>query len=452
MHAKFGKVLCSGPTHVAISNFATRLDRITRSVAATCNNFKAADDATRVRQCLVVRGYHPKHEFHALRELLQTPSARNDAAPPKSKWQLHLSFTYWVLVLLGSPAVSRSLHDDDSPALHAIRDIVDTDEAMAPFRQVARGEIAWAEFEGILKDTSSLRRLFEGILEAADILAVTPASSANASQYADWKRRHARCVSFDEAACMGRPDMFEVWGNCLLPCLLGGDPYQLGPTVMTSMEKDGEGNFRHAFVGDGKMSAMAFLQATGLPTYRLNMQLRMAAGMFDLVCGIIYKGLDMKYAPSCDIDRPEFETGRLLEAYIQEKYPGEATPPPQGKLSPVFLDCPGSKVFLNQLTGSKSSRDQVIAALDFMIDFATAKGVDPAKFILIAPYADNVELASRLRETSKYACLASMAPASTVDGFQGKEGDIVFVVMGTAHPFPGPGFTSDAQRLNVCDI
>lgn len=42
-----------------------------------------------------------------------------------------------------------------------------------------------------------------------------------------------------------------------------------------------------------------------------------------------------------------------------------------------------------------------------------------------------------------------MQPPTTVDSFQGQENDVVVVVMGTASPKPGPGFTSDSQRLNV---
>ncbi|EEU34592.1 uncharacterized protein NECHADRAFT_19862, partial [Fusarium vanettenii 77-13-4] len=50
---------------------------------------------------------------------------------------------------------------------------------------------------------------------------------------------------------------------------------------------------------------------------------------------------------------------------------------------------------------------------------------------------------------AQYSLLAAMPEALTIDGFQGQENDVVIIVMGTAYPFPGPGFTSDAQRLNI---
>lgn len=41
-----------------------------------------------------------------------------------------------------------------------------------------------------------------------------------------------------------------------------------------------------------------------------------------------------------------------------------------------------------------------------------------------------------------------MPPASTVDSFQGREGDIVVVVLGT-NSQSGAGFTKDPHRFNV---
>ncbi|KAK1982336.1 hypothetical protein LZ30DRAFT_688499 [Colletotrichum cereale] len=55
---------------------------------------------------------------------------------------------------------------------------------------------------------------------------------------------------------------------------------------------------------------------------------------------------------------------------------------------------------------------------------------------------------STMRKRPEYAALEGMPQASSVDGFQGQENDIMIVVMGTAFPQPGAGFTSNPQRLN----
>ncbi|KAL7805299.1 hypothetical protein V8C44DRAFT_341060 [Trichoderma aethiopicum] len=72
----------------------------------------------------------------------------------------------------------------------------------------------------------------------------------------------------------------------------------------------------------------------------------------------------------------------------------------------------------------------------------------PADFAIITPYAANVGLTERLRERAEYAILLGMPPTATVDSFQGREAGIMVVIMGTTEEV-GPGFTTDAHRLNV---
>lgn len=126
------------------------------------------------------------------------------------------------------------------------------------------------------------------------------------------------------------------------------------------------------------------------------------------------------------------------------------SPCPEGKLLPVFVHTPGSRVHTDEATGSKKSVDQVTIALDFMVDLVKSKNIDTSKIGIISPYAANVELLDCIiRKKAAYEALKGIPPASTVDSFQGQENDIIFVVMGTAYPRPGPGFTSQEQRLNV---
>ena len=68
---------------------------------------------------------------------------------------------------------------------------------------------------------------------------------------------------------------------------------------------------------------------------------------------------------------------------------------------------------------------------------------------IIAPYKANVKLIERPgKKEAVYHKLATMSAASAVDSFQGKERDIVVVVMGTTEK-SGAGFTMDKHRLNV---
>ncbi|KAF7554912.1 hypothetical protein G7Z17_g2536 [Cylindrodendrum hubeiense] len=452
MQASCGKVFCSGPSNVAIDNFAARIDRITSNVTAKYNKDKQDDALDQTHRRLVVRGYKPQDEMDAFLHLLEKPADGDKAAPHRgfagtSKWQLHLSIAFWLLVVLRCPTV-RALHPDDHPKLHELRRKIDARRDLEGLCAVASGKMAWQDYQqGSPVQRGKLTVLMKEILAAADLFCATPAMTTIAVPYSEWKRT-AKAVAVDEAANMVRADLAIVWGNTLLPCFLAGDPKQLPPTILTVTQKDILGNYLNRLPQDGKISPLEFFQAGGVPVYRLRTQLRMAEGLFDAVSAEIYPEVPFKYAPSCQVSLPQFAIGRALESYILAKY-ADVKPSPTGKLSPIFIHCEGYRVIVNEMTGSKKSHDQVRIALDVAVDFAETKSVDPANFVIISPYTANVELIEKMRRRPAYSALLPMPPASTVDGFQGKEGDIVILVMGTAYPRPGPGFTSEQQRLNV---
>jgi len=444
MQAKVGPVLCSGPTNVAVDNFAERLDRLSKSVASRCNTYHR----------LVIRGYRLQDEFVAFRTLIEYPN-RGEPKVPSSKWKLHLSLAYWLLVLLRSPARGLDpLPTNVSPQLLAIQQRLDKEECLRRLRDVATGRITYADFvstTGPLSVPKSLiLSIFESILDRADFFCTTPAMTANEQKFMTWKNAVARGVAVDEAACMHRADLYCVWGNTLMPLMMGGDPKQLAPTIMTGNEKDDEEYYYHVFVQDGKISALEYFQAMGMPVHRLNIQLRMANGMFDTVSRFVYPEVPIRYSsPYCDVSSPKFAAGRALEEFIQDRYPNQISPCPKDKLWPVFLHVPG-QVETDNATGSKRAPGQVNAALRFIVEFTKKKNVDPKKLFILSPYKANISLiASVIKNTPEFSSLRVMEAAATVDSFQGQEGDIAVVVMGTSHPKPGPGFTGEARRLNV---
>ncbi|KEZ43961.1 hypothetical protein SAPIO_CDS4166 [Scedosporium apiospermum] len=456
MQARLGPILASGPSNIAVDKFAERLDRVTNSVCDRYSKGKPHDAEGQARRRLVVRGYRLEHEYSAFLHLLEKPTDADNAAPSRewgnpSQWKLHLSVAFWALVCLRSQATEniRQLHPDDCLALHKLRLKMDKDVEYERLRAVASGGMAWEEYQGGLGPIQPhlVSHVFEWIVSHADILCTTPAMTTVGKAYPRFKGETARGVAVDEAANMNRADLACVWGNTLLPCLLGGDPRQLPPTIMTGHEKDSTGHFIHRLADDGKISPLAFFQATGMPVFRLRKQLRMAKGMFDWIAEEVYPEVKFQYGANCTINLPQFNVGRDLEAYIQARHPG-VKPCPPGQLLPVFLHCQGSRVFIDDMTGSKRCPGQVKAALDFATAFVKSKKADAARLAIIAPYAANVQLVGQMVKHPEYSALRAMPPASTVDGYQGGEADIVIVVMGTTSA-SGPGFTSDAQRLNV---
>lgn len=409
------------------------------------------------RHRLVLRLYHPNEEKAAFMRLLENPSLnhadvlKTGWASEKAAWHFHLSATFWLLVVLRSKAApsDREPWVDDNHDLQGLRQRIEKDPKLEDLRAVATGKMTWRAFKDAGAKGSEMINGMQGtIIHATDLLCTTPAMTHNNKYIKYWKTEAARGIAVDEAANMNRADLCCIWGNTLLPCFLGGDPKQFSPTVVSNNEKDAEGNLRHLFADDGKISSLLFFQATGMPTYRLRVQLRMANSLFDSIAREIYPEVPYTYADSCNVTLAKFASGRALEAYVQEKYPG-VMPAAPGKLSPIFVHCEGSKVHTDELTGSKRSHDQVKIALDFTADFIKAKKIDAARIVILTPYRANVDLITKMRTRPEYlAILSAMAPASTIDGYQGQECDIVIVVIGTAYPKPGPGFT-DGQRLNV---
>ncbi|CRK11609.1 hypothetical protein BN1723_009423 [Verticillium longisporum] len=416
MQAKLDRIFCSATINVAVDNFADRLDQTTSSVCKRYNTGKQQEDPTRMRHRLVS-------------DRPRIPIAKT------SKWRFHLSISSWLLAVLGSRAVGvRELTPDDSEGLFSLRASIEERPQYSNLLAVAKDQIGWDDYvlSGVLHKDAG-HTLLKAIIEAADIICTTP-SMATDDVCREWRTSVARGIAIDEAASMTRADLACVWGNSLLPCFLAGDDKQLPPAIMTGDEQDSEGNIFHRFVADSKLSALEYLMGTGLPVYHLKTQLRMGCGLFDVVAKEIY---------------PEFAVGRDLESYAREKYP-ILVPAPSGTLQPIFVHCEGSSVFVDKFTGSKYSRDQIKIALDFAVDLLKFRpGITSSNLVLLTPYLSNFALIAAMRKSPEYAAsLINTPPASTIDGFQGQEGDIVLVVMSTNRQ-SGPGFVCEAARLNL---
>ncbi|CVL08874.1 uncharacterized protein FPRN_14657 [Fusarium proliferatum] len=451
MQATFGQILCSAPTHVAVDNFASRLDQRTRAIAERYNSGKAPGDSSRLRHRFVLRAFSQMDEDTVFKRLLEKPedlkgARQRGSFSRESRWKMNLSLPYWMLVLLRSPAVDQ-LHPDASPELHRIQQAWDNRLELQGLRDVVTGKTSWAEYSKTPNHDASFTGMMKTLREQADFLCSTPANAAR-SPVKFWKADLAKGLAVDEAGNMHRADLYGLWGNTLLPCLLAGDPRQLTPTVMTTNEEDAVGNPLNRFADDGLLSPLAFFVATGIPVYRLKTQLRMADGMFDMISRIIYPDVPFKYGPGSQVSLPAHKIGRDVDAFFRGKF-SELFPAPSGKLLPIFVHCKGSRVFVDKRTMSKRSPDQVKITLDLLAELVKATKVDASRIVCIAPYAANIGLIERMRKGREYDVLQGMPPASTVDSFQGQEGDLAVVILGTAHPRPGPGFTCNPKRLNV---
>ncbi|KIE02685.1 hypothetical protein MAJ_00987, partial [Metarhizium majus ARSEF 297] len=452
MAQTLGKLYVSGPTHVSVSNAAARLDAVSARVTKRINDkLRQKGDSPKYQRKLVIRAYKMRDELTAFKNVLRNPHDVDKAVPKspwssESKWKLHLSLAYWALVVLRAPTV-RQLGPDDKADLLAIRDRYDRNPTFGKLRAAATGAISWADYsKGGMVTGHEIKGIMTAIIDVADIIATTPSQSCR-DPFLRWKQEQARGFVFDEAGNMNRSDLLCVWGNTCQPCLLAGDEKQLPPTVMTKLERDAGGDFLNRFAGDGAISPIQHFKSMGWPVYRLHVQLRMAVGQFDLTYNQVYKDIPFTYGPGGVITLPHHNIGRQLEQYLRCKFPN-LTPAPDGELRPVFVHCSGSKASRDQFSGSIRNPDQIRVALTLLVDFVERFGARPQDMVIISPYSASISTIEKLRKSAEFAALKPMRPAATVDSFQGQEGDIAVIIMGTTAS-TGPGFTADEHRLNV---
>ncbi|EWZ83301.1 hypothetical protein FOWG_13218 [Fusarium oxysporum f. sp. lycopersici MN25] len=251
--------------------FAHRLDQRARAVAARYNTVMPAGDAERCHHRLVIRIYRPGDDINAVTQLLRDTqdvdwAARRGEFFPESHWKLHLSLAYWFLVVLRSNAVP-PLHVDSKPGLVNLEADIDTRPTLLYLRQWATGQISSQQYAATPGAVSNIDDVLCEIMCQADFLCVHP-SDAEVSPITHWKRTLARGLAVDEAGSMSRADFYGLWGNTLLPCFLVGDPNK-NPMVLTTDEKDADGNLYSRFAADGAVSPLKFLMASGIPVFRL---------------------------------------------------------------------------------------------------------------------------------------------------------------------------------------
>ncbi|KAF5979297.1 DNA helicase [Fusarium coicis] len=425
LQAKLGPILCSAPTDTAVDNFAYHLNKQTWDVTESLNAGKSLDDSNRYRRKLVIRLYSPNEEMNAFYILFTRPELGEEVlncwkVPGELNedvnWKFHLSAAYWLLLLFESPAVDRRLGPDDSLALHELKKVIDED---MDFGAIRHGH-ASAVYEALQE---RFTELLDMLLDEADMLCTTP-RPCGSNEFMPWQRRLAQGVVVDQAGRMNRPDLYRVWGNTLLPCFLIGDTRSEQPTIQTTK----------------------FLQASGLPVFRLDTQVRMAKGMYDLAAEVFYPQLPLQYHQSdYEIADQQPDVGQELEAYMRMKYPNLRKPPGGIVHQPLFIHRQNSTIY-KDVDGSQACQEQDSAVLSFVAGLVTHSAIDPAQIIILTPWFANAVLIERKRNQKRFELLKNMPEAATIESYRGREADIVVVVMSTARD-TGPDITANEHLL-----
>ncbi len=288
-----------------------------------------------------------------------------------------------------------------------------------------RGMAKWIEVqrkidEKVKKAKELEEKAVRKILKGANVICATN-STAGSELLQDF---HFDTIFIDEATQSTEP-------SCLIPLVKGrklvmaGDHKQLPPTVM-SMEARGLQytlfERMHDIYGD-KITHLLRVQ------YRMNEKIMGFSNLH------FYNGALISHPSVRNITLKDFPLKwRLLRGWILEALRPENVV--------VFIDTCG-RYPERQRRGSTSYENEGEAEIvESLISSLTGIGMQPHHIGVITPYDDQVEL---LKSRINYEGLE----IKSVDGFQGREKEVIILSFVRSNTYGNIGFLWDYRRLNV---
>ncbi|GIL65859.1 hypothetical protein Vafri_19506, partial [Volvox africanus] len=226
-------------------------------------------------------------------------------------------------------------------------------------------------------------------------------------------------VVLDEGSQCCEPEALIPLVKSCRHAVLVGDHCQLPPTVQSE---------RAAAAGLGK-SLFERLMEARVPASMLQVQYRMHPALSAF--------------PSA-----RFYGGRLMDGVE----PAMRLPPPLPLPVPdvagpiMFVDVPGGREEVSQ-GGSKSNRAEALVVVG-MVRHMLATGISSADIGIVTPYLAQVQLLSNLLMPHIPPGAAPLE-VSSVDGYQGREKEVMIFNTVRANPGAILGFLEDWRRLNV---
>ena len=247
----------------------------------------------------------------------------------------------------------------------------------------------------------------------------------------------------DEAAQCTEPSLLIPLRLPCSKCLLVGDPLQLPATIFSTKS-------RHAGLDK---SLFERLMGNGYAVQMLDHQYRMLPALSEFPSKMFYGG---KLMNGANVMAPSY-----CPPYINNAPSSSSSSFSFLRFPPfVFFDLKASQ---DESKGSQSRYNRAEAS--FLIDtlktfllFCSKSGSLPSSIGIITPYqeqlAEVTRLLSKINWTSVFP--SSSCPSdvpdiecNTVDSYQGREKDIVFVSCVRANDENAIGFLSDTRRMNV---
>ncbi len=254
-------------------------------------------------------------------------------------------------------------------------------------------------------------RIINDVLSGAEVLCTTNIGAGHFTL----QDRKFPIVLIDEATQASEPSSLVPIVKGARQLILVGDHRQLPPTVISQNAEDGGLNIPlfERLIDNGITSHMLTTQ------YRMHSTIR------------------------------EFPSARFYDNRLEDGCNDSERPPAAGFLWPdwnkpvAFVPVHGSEI-QDPTSSSKSNMDEAAMVVQIVNDLLAAGDLSPEDVGVISPYSGQVRLIRRLFDEA-----VEGLEIKSVDGYQGREKEIIVLSTVRSNTEGNVGFLSDYRRLNV---
>jgi len=254
-------------------------------------------------------------------------------------------------------------------------------------------------------------RIINDVLSGAEVLCTTNIGAGHFTL----QDRKFPIVLIDEATQASEPSSLVPIVKGARQLILVGDHRQLPPTVISQNAEDGGLN----------IPLFERLIDNGIPSHMLTTQYRMHSTI------------------------REFPSARFYDNRLEDGCNDSERPPAAGFLWPdwnkpvAFVPVHGSEI-QDQTSSSKSNMDEAAMVVQIVNDLLAAGDLSPEDVGVISPYSGQVRLIRQLFDKA-----VEGLEIKSVDGYQGREKEIIVLSTVRSNTEGNVGFLSDYRRLNV---
>jgi len=311
----------------------------------------------------------------------------------------------------------------DHPDQEKIRLEKETLEEIQSELKNLRGKERGLAHRDINKGWKEVKRLEKKM--AADILdrAQVVCSTCIGAGHDILAQRRFPFVLIDEATQASEPSTLVPLVRGARQVILVGDHKQLPPTVISRRAEDGGLN----------RSLFERLINSGVPAHMLEIQYRMHPTIRD------------------------FPSGRFYDGRLEDSADALSRTAPAGVSWPdwdnpvAFVPVEGAEI-VDEMGSSRSNMDEAATVVQMVTEILDAMELSSGDIGVISPYAGQVRLLKTLFEQSGGTSEGERfhgLEVKTVDGFQGREKELIIISTVRSNEQGTVGFLKDKRRLNV---